>query len=151
VIQAGFAYLTSTQDHTDEAILRSITVSIISALFTLFAMRRNVMTVGDEHSRSLLHYLSRFPKLVFEFIAFIPNEIALMLRRGAFLSAAIAVSSFGVFSQIMIWAITNKFFWTYSGGREIPLLKFWGVNGIILLILAIAVSSTVFERRHQPK
>src|SRR4051812_4581113 len=28
-LQAGFAYVTSTQDHTDEAILRSITVSII--------------------------------------------------------------------------------------------------------------------------
>ena len=151
VIQAGFAYLTSTQDHTDEAILRSITVSIISALFTLFAMRRNVMTVGDEHSRSLLHDLSRLPKLIFEFIAFIPNEIALMLRRGAFLSAAIAVGAFGIFSQIMIWAISNRFFWTYSGGREIPLLKFWGVNGMILLALAATVSWVIFERRHQPK
>jgi hypothetical protein len=149
VLQASFAYLTSTQDHTDEAILRSVTVSIISALFTLFAMRRNVMTVGDEHSRSLWHDLSRLPRLIFEFIAFIPNEIASMLRMGAFLAAALAVAGFGVFSQIMVWAITNRFFWTYSGGREIPLLKFWGVNGIILLVLAVVVSSIVFERRHQ--
>src|SRR5688500_16875777 len=67
VFQGAFAYFSSTQDHTDEAILRSITVSIISALFTLFAMRRNVMIVGEEESRSLLHDISRLPVLVFEF------------------------------------------------------------------------------------
>jgi hypothetical protein len=64
IIQVLFAYFTSTQDHTDEAILRSISVSIISALFTLFAMRRNVMIVGEEESRSLLHDVSRLPVLI---------------------------------------------------------------------------------------
>ena len=91
IIQFFFAYFTGTQDHTDEAILRSITVSIISALFTLFAMRRNVMIVGEEESRSLLHDVSRLPVLVFEFCAFIPNEIASFVRRGAWITAAIAL------------------------------------------------------------
>ena len=47
LIQFGFGYFTGTQDHTDEAILRSISFSIVSALFTLFAMRRGLMIVGD--------------------------------------------------------------------------------------------------------
>jgi hypothetical protein len=148
VIQASFAYFTSTQDHTDEAILRSITVSIISALFTLFAMRRNVMIVGEEESRSLLHDISRFPVLVFEFCAFIPNEIASYIRRGAWISAAIAIVSFGAFAQIMVWALVNRPHWTYGGGKSIPLLKYFGIDGMLLMILAIIASLVVFNRKH---
>lgn len=148
IIQFLFAYFTSTQDHTDEAILRSITVSIISALFTLFAMRRNVMIVGEEESRSLLHDVSRLPLLIFEFCAFIPNEIASFIRRGAWLTAAIAVLSFGAFSQIMVWALVNRPFWTYGGGKSIPFFKYWGFNGMVLMALAVTISLIVFNRKH---
>jgi hypothetical protein len=145
-LQAAFAYVTSTQDHTDEAILRSITVSIISALFTLFAMRRNVMIVGDEDSKSLLHDIKSLPRLVFEFIAFIPNEISSMLRQGAFIPALLGVIGFGMFSQVMVSTLTNRFSWTFGGGRYIPMLQYWGVDGIILLIMAVALSSFVYSR-----
>jgi hypothetical protein len=148
VLQASFAYITSTQNHTDEAILRSITVSIISALFTLFAMRRNVMIVGEEGSKSLLHDLSRLPVLIFDFIAFIPNEIASLVRQGAFVTAAIALAGFGAFAQIMIWAITSKPYWTYNNGREIPFFKYWGFNGLILMVIAVCISLFLFNRRH---
>lgn len=146
LLQAGFAYFTSTQDHTDEAILRSITASIISALFTLFAMRRNIMTVGDEHSKSLWNDLSKLPKLIFEFIAFIPNEISFMLRKREFLSAAAGIAGFGVFAQIICWAVTNKAFWTYGSGRELTLVKYWGIDGIILLLVAIGISYFVYRQ-----
>ena len=149
LLQLAFAYVTGTAERTDEAIVRSICVSIISALFTLFIMRRNVMIVGDEESKSLLHDLSRLPVLIFEFCAFIPNEISSMLRRGAFIPAILSISAFGVFSQMMVWAITDKMFWTYKGGRSIPLLKFWGIDGMILMILAVILSSLVFELRRK--
>ena len=148
VIQFLFAYFTSTQDHTDEAILRSVTVSIISALFTLFAMRRNVMIVGEEESKSLLHDVSRLPILIFQFCAFIPNEIASFVRRGALLTAGIAIVGFGAFAQIMIWALTNRPLWTYGGGKSIPLFKYWGFNGIVLMVLAVIVSLIWFNRKH---
>ena len=144
--QAAFAYFTGTGDHTDEAIVRSICVSIISALFTLFIMRRNVMIVGEEGSRSLFHDLTRLPFLIFDFIAFIPNEVASLFRRGAYLSVVIAIAAFGVFSQMLIWAVTNKAAWTYNNGREIALLKYWGVDGMILLVLAIVLSLIVPTR-----
>ena len=148
IIQVLFAYLTATQDHTDEAILRSITFSIISALFTLFAMRRNVMIVGEEESRSLLHDVSRLPVLAFEFCAFIPNEIASFIRRGAWISAGIAFLSFGAFAQIMVWALVNRPLWTYGGGKSIPFFKYWGFNGMVLMLLAVIASLIWFNRKH---
>ena len=150
VFQFAFAYVTQTNDHTDEAIVRSICVSIISALFTLFIMRRNVMIVGEAESKSLLHDITRLPVLIFEFCAFIPNEISAMIRREAFLSALLSFIGFGIFSQMLVWAVTNKPSWTFGGGKSIALLRFWGIDGLILMIIAVALSSVVF-RRQSPK
>jgi hypothetical protein len=151
VVQFSFAYFTGTNDHTDEAIVRSICVSIISALFTLFIMRRNVMIVGEAESKSLLSDIIRLPLLIFQFCAFIPNEISAMIRREAFLSAVLSVSGFGIFAQMLVWAVTNKPAWTFGGGKSFPFLKYWGFDGIILLILAIALSSIVFRRQNRHK
>ena len=148
-VQTTFAYATGTQNHTDEAILRSITVSIMSALFTLFAMRRSVMTVGDEDSKSLLHDISRLPVLIFEFCAFIPNEIGSLIRRGAWATAGLAIVGFGVFSQIMVWALVNKPNWSYGGGKTVPVFKYWGPNGAVIMIVAVILSLIVFNRKHK--
>ena len=148
-VQALFAYVTSTQDHTDKAILRSITVSIMSALFTLFAMRRSVMIVGDEDSKSLLHDIGQLQLLIFQFCAFIPNEIGSLIRRGAWLTAVLAVTGFGIFSQIMVWALVNKPAWSYGGGKSVPVFKYWGANGAVLMIVAVIVSMIVFNRKHK--
>jgi len=146
LLQTSFAYLTATHDHTDEAVIRSICVSIISALFTLFIMRRNVMIVGEEGSKSLFHDIVRLPVLIFHFVAFIPNEISSLMRRGAFITAVLSIAGFGFFAQMLCWAVTNKAFWTYNNGREFPLLKYWGIDGTILLILAISLSTFVFNQ-----
>ncbi len=147
LLQFAFAYVTQTNDHTDEAIVRSICFSIISALFTLFIMRRNVMIVGEAESKSLLSDIIRLPRLIFEFCAFIPNEISAMLRREAFLTAFLSIIGFGIFSQMLVWAVTNKPFWTFGGGKSIPLLKFWGIDGLILMLLAIAMSAIYYRRQ----
>lgn len=150
-VQISFAYMTGTNDHTDEAIVRSICVSIISALFTLFIMRRNVLIVGEAESKSLFNDLGRLPLLIFQFCAFIPNEIAAMIRREAFLSAVLSVAGFGVFSQMLVWAVTNKPYWTWGGGKSLPFLKYWGFDGIVLMVIAVALSSLYFRRqsKHQ--
>jgi hypothetical protein len=149
LLQASFAYFTATHDHTDEAIVRSVCVSIISALFTLFVMRRNIMIVGEKESKSLLHDISRLPLMIFHFCAFIPNEVSSLLRRGALIPAAAAIVGFGVFAQMLVWAVTEKLFWTYNSGRSIPLLKYWGVDGVILLVLAVMLSSYVYNRQRK--
>lgn len=151
IIQFSFAYATATSDHTDEAIVRSICASIISALFTLFIMRRNVMIVGEAESKSFTSDLARLPIMIFRFIAFIPIEIAQMIRRKEIVPVFFSIAGFGVFAQMLSWAIINKPFWTYNNGRELPMLKYWGIDGIILMILAIVFSLIVVRREDTQK
>jgi hypothetical protein len=141
LLQWSFVHITATTDHTDMAIARSICVSLFSVLFALFIMRRGVMIVGDDDSMSLWSDVRRLPFLIYEFVAFIPNEISLMLRRGAYLGVVISIAAFGVFSQFVCWAVTNKAFWTYRGGNRIAGIRFWGVDGVILMILAVTFFS----------
>lgn len=151
IFQSVFAHLTATHQHTDEAIVRSICVTIISALFTLFVMRRGIMIVGEAESKPLKTDISRLPVLIFEFCAFIPNEIASMIRRGAFFTAFLSFIGFGLFSQMFVWAITEKSFWTYSSGKQIPLLKYWGIDGMILLLIATTISLIIPPRSRRIK
>jgi|SRR5438034_5156326 len=53
-----------------KAILASVVVSIISAIFNLFAMRRGALIVRDESRQSFGRDLIRMPWLIFEFISF---------------------------------------------------------------------------------
>ena len=52
------------------AIAVSVIISIISAVFNLFAMRRGALLVKDESRQSLGRDLIRMPWLIFEFISF---------------------------------------------------------------------------------
>lgn len=52
------------------AVIVSIIISAISAVFNLFAMRRGVLLVKDESSQSIWRDLWRMPWLAFEFISF---------------------------------------------------------------------------------
>ncbi len=146
LVQTGFVYFTQTADHTDVAIVRSICISILSALFSLFIMRRDVMIVGEAETKSIWSDFARFPRLIFEFMAFIPLEIAKMLRRAEYFRAFAGVAAFGIFAQLLGWAIVNKPYWTHNGGREIFLVKFWGIDGMIFLIIN-SVLATIFLYR----
>jgi hypothetical protein len=52
----------------------SISLSILSALFNLFVMRRGVLIVGDERA-PLIDDLRRMPRLVFDFVMTIPRAL----------------------------------------------------------------------------
>lgn len=138
-VQVGFAHFTRTGDHTDEAIVRSICISILSALFSLFIMRRNVMIVGEAESKSIWSDLAHFPVLIFDFVMFVPLEIVRMLRRGEYVRAIGSVTAVGMFSELLGWALTGKPYWTYSKGK-MSFASFWAVDGLILLTLCIVLS-----------
>jgi hypothetical protein len=55
-------------------VVASISLSIISAMFNLFAMRRGVLIVGDEKA-SLIDDLRRMPRVVFDFVMAIPRAL----------------------------------------------------------------------------
>jgi len=55
-------------------VVTSISLSILSAMFNLFAMRRGVLIVGNERA-SLIDDLRRMPRVVFDFIMSIPRAL----------------------------------------------------------------------------
>ncbi len=149
-VQVGFSYFTETQSHTEESIIRSICVSIFSALFSLFIMRRNVMIVGEAGSQSLLSDIIHMPMMVFDFLAFIPHEIAAMIKRKEWIPAFFSIFGFGIFAQLLCWAVTSKIFWTYKGGHDIEYIKYLGIDGLIVMTFAV-VLSLLLRRRPDPQ
>ncbi|MCI0660133.1 MAG: hypothetical protein L0220_03580 [Acidobacteria bacterium] len=54
------------------SIIASISLSVISAVFNIFAMRRGVLIVGAER-QSLFADLRQMPRIIFEFLTVIPR------------------------------------------------------------------------------
>lgn len=69
VVQTTYDSLTGTHGKA-KAIAVSVLISIISAVFNLFAMRRGALLVKDESRQSFGRDLVRMPWLIFEFISF---------------------------------------------------------------------------------
>lgn len=149
LVQTLFAYATKTLDHTDEAIVRSMCVSVISALFSLFIMRRGVMIVGEDESKSFFNDIINLPVMMFHFCAFIPLEIAQMIRRKNFGAAFLSFLGFAAFSQLICFGVTQKLYWTYNSGRTIPILNIWAVDGTILMLLAVVAALIFLSRKPQ--
>ena len=64
----------SGTERLGRGIAASVSLSIVSAAFNLFAMRRGVLIVGDERA-SLIDDLRRMPCLVFDFVMSIPRAL----------------------------------------------------------------------------
>jgi hypothetical protein len=69
VVQTAYDAATGTHGKA-KAIAVSVFISIISAVFNLFAMRRGALLVKDESKQSFGRDLVRMPWLIFEFISF---------------------------------------------------------------------------------
>jgi hypothetical protein len=70
IVLTGYDAVVGTTGGKKNAILISVVVSIISAIFNLFAMRRGALIVRDESMQSFWRDLVRMPWLIFEFISF---------------------------------------------------------------------------------
>ncbi len=62
------------------SIVASICFSMLSAVFNLFAMRRGAFIVGAER-QSLLEDFRQLPRIVFEFLAFLPRACLVRFRQ----------------------------------------------------------------------
>ncbi len=145
LVQTGFAYYTQSEDHTGVAIVRSVCISILSALFSLFIMRRGVLIVGEAESKSIWSDIARFPVLIFDFMMFVPLEIIGMTRRREYVRALGSIAAVGVFAELLGWAITGKPYWTYNKGK-MSFASFWGIDGLILLAICLALAAIVTRR-----
>jgi hypothetical protein len=68
-VQTGFDSILGTEGK-GKAIFFSIIVSMISAVFNLFAMRRGVLLVKDDSEQSIWRDMWKMPWIVLEFISF---------------------------------------------------------------------------------
>ena len=60
----------------NKSIIISISFSIISALFNLFAMRRGVLITGDDsETESLWADIKKFPRIIAGFVSFLPMKV----------------------------------------------------------------------------
>jgi hypothetical protein len=69
VVSAAYDAATGTHGK-GKAIMVSVIISIISAIFNLFAMRRGALLVKDESGQPFWRDLIRMPWIAFEFISF---------------------------------------------------------------------------------
>lgn len=69
IVQTTYDAATGTRGK-GKAIAVSVMISVISAVFNLFAMRRGALLVKDESRQSFGRDLIRMPWLIFEFISF---------------------------------------------------------------------------------
>jgi hypothetical protein len=69
-----FMHYASGAKRIAAGVAASISLSVLSALFNLFAMRRGVLIVGDERA-SLIDDLRRMPRIVFDFLMTIPRAL----------------------------------------------------------------------------
>ena len=140
IVQHTYAYFTQTTSNTDEAIVRSISVSIISGIFNLFVMRRGLLLVGEkEEQKTLWGDIKHFPRVTAEFIGFITMELFKMIRRGQIVGAVLGVLGFGVFAAIIGWAIKGKQSWVLP----------WGTGAIIVLLVGMGIAAIALSRKEQ--
>lgn len=66
-------YMSGTK-RLSAGVAASISLSIFSAMFNLFAMRRGVLIVGDERA-SLIDDLRHMPSIVFDFVTALPRAL----------------------------------------------------------------------------
>jgi hypothetical protein len=76
-LEYALHYASGTEKLT-AGVTASISLSIVSAMFNLFAMRRGVLIVGDERA-SLIDDLRRMPRVAFDFVMAVPRALWRML------------------------------------------------------------------------
>jgi hypothetical protein len=124
-----------------KAIIASVIVSVISAVFNLFAMRRGALLVKDENSQSLWKDLKRFPLITTQFIFYVPWKVWEMIQNGRYLAAVLSslVTSAGL--GIVVGILRGKVDWGIITG----------ISVLVLIIISVALIGVFNARklRHQ--
>ena len=101
----------------------SVFFSVISALFSLFAMRHGVLLVGaGKETQSFVSDIKRLPRMVGEFIGVLPVLISKYLESGDFLKALMTFAAFGVTVGALLGTFRGKWQWAWRS-----VLGAWGL------------------------
>lgn len=113
----------------------SVLFSVISALFNLFAMKHGVLLVGaGDETLSLWDDIKRMPRMVGEFIAYLPVLISKFFEDGKILRAIGMLLGFGIAVGTILGTVRQKWQWA------------WRATAGAWVILLIAVLITLLAR-----
>ncbi len=118
------------------ALIVSISFSIISAIFNLFAMRRGALLVKDENQQSLWQDFKSFPSIILEFIIFIPRKISEMIRRGQYLQSTLTTLAITLSVGLTAGILRGKSSWGLVAGGS--------VLGFMVIVVTLL---TIFSAR----
>lgn len=123
-----------------KAIATSVFISVISAVFNLFAMRRGVLLVKDSQQQSLWKDLKQVPKLIVEFLGFVPTQMWEMARRGQYVLAVATALTTSVGIGVSIGMIRRKASWGFITASSVF---------VVLIVLAVLIAVVSARRFRQ--
>jgi hypothetical protein len=93
----------------------SVLFSVISVLFNLFAMRHGVLLVGaGEETQSFKNDIKKLPRMIGEFTAFLPVQIARFIEQGMVINALLYFGTFGVIVGAILGTFRTKWDWGWK-------------------------------------
>lgn len=112
----------------------SVLFSVLSALFNLFAMKHGVLLVGaGEETRSLKDDIKMLPRMVGEFTAYLPVQIAKFLEEGKIIKALIPFLGFGFAVGTILGTVRWKWQWAWT-----TTLGSWAILTLAVVITLVA-------------
>ncbi len=125
---------------TDNSVARqrafaiSVLFSVLSALFNLFAMKHGVLLVGaGEETRTLKDDIKMLPRMLGEFTAYLPVQIAKFLEDGKILKALVPFLGFGFAVGAILGTVRWKWQWAWT-----TTLGSWAILALAVVITLIA-------------
>ncbi|MGI8545558.1 MAG: hypothetical protein ACR2MD_19045 [Aridibacter sp.] len=113
------------------AFVYSVMLSVLSALFNIFMMRKGVLLVGaGKETKSLRDDFKMIPLLIYEFTLFLPKQIIQFLKDFKFHYAIGSFLLFGFIVGTVLGTTRGKWSWAYY-----TTIGAWGILlGFIILV-----------------
>ena len=135
VVQTAYDNYAGTSSK-GKAIIASVIVSAISAVFNFFAMRRGALLVKDEKQQSLLKDLKRFPLITAQFIFFVPWKVWEMISNGRYVVSVLSSLFASAGLGLVVGILRGKIDWGIITA----------ISVFVLIIISVALIA-VFNAR----
>lgn len=130
-------------DLANKAIIASVTLSVMTAIFNLFAMRRGVLLVKDEQEKSLWKDFAYIPRLIFDFMMVPSQNIYKKLSQKQFLMAIFIAFCQSLGTGLIAAILRRKEVWGYWTAGIV-----FGLTVIAVTVIAI-VSRNKTEKKFE--
>jgi hypothetical protein len=120
-----------------KAIIASVIVSMLSAVFNLFAMRRGALLVKDDKQQSLLKDLKRFPLITAQFIFYVPWKVWEMISNGRYLVSLFSTLTTSAGLGLVVGILRGKIEWGVVTA----------ISVLVLIVISVALIAVINSRK----